>query len=97
MIEIDGSHGEAGGQILRTAVGLSAVTGKPCRIFNIRKSRPKAGLKPQHLKGLEAVASLSDAKMEGLALGSTEVTFSPKRIRAGRLTIDVGRSQRSLP
>ncbi len=90
MIEVDGSHGEAGGQILRTAVGLSAVTGKPCRIFNIRKSRPKAGLKAQHLSGVKAVALLSGARTSGLALGSTEITFHPQKIRSGKLSIDVG-------
>ncbi len=90
MIEIDGSYGESGGQILRTAVGLSAVTGKPFRIFNIRSGRPNPGLKAQHLKGIEAVARLCSAELKGARLGSTEITFLPGKIKTEKLRIDVG-------
>ena len=77
MIEIDGSTGSGGGQILRTAVSLSAVSKKPCRVFNIRSGRPNPGLALQHLLGIQALAKLSNAKLEGDELGSEEITFSP--------------------
>jgi RNA 3'-phosphate cyclase len=77
MIEIDGSFGEAGGQILRTALSLSAITKKPCRIFNIRVSRPKPGLATQHLAGIQALSQLCDGKLESDFLGSEEISFFP--------------------
>jgi RNA 3'-phosphate cyclase len=90
MIEIDGSYLEAGGQIIRTAVGLSALTGKSCRIFNIRLGRPKPGLMAQHLTGVQAVAELCDAKVSGAELWSKELTFEPGKIKSGKFEFDVG-------
>ena len=90
MIEIDGSHGEGGGQILRTSVSLSALTMKPIRITNIRARRPQPGLKRQHLTGIELTGQLVDADVEGLEIGSTTVEFVPKVRRGGRFTLDVG-------
>lgn len=90
MIEIDGSFGEGGGQILRTAVALSCVTGKAVRIGNIRANRPKPGLAAQHLKGIEAAKMISNAEVEGLRLGSTEIIFRPGKVRGGNFRIDIG-------
>jgi len=90
VIEIDGSFGEGGGQILRTAVALSCVTGKAVRIKKIRANRPKPGLAAQHLKGIEAAKIISGAEVEGLRLGSTEVIFRPGIVRGGEYRIDIG-------
>jgi len=90
MIEIDGSSGEGGGQILRTAVSMSAITGISVKVFNIRAGRDKSGLMPQHLSSVQAVADLCGAKVDGLVLGSDKIVFSPGKIRAGKYNIDVG-------
>jgi len=90
MIEIDGSYLEGGGQILRTAVALSAIKQIPIKVINIRKGRPESGLKAQHLTGILAAAQLCDAKVSGANIGSTELTFAPKKIRFGKFTFDVG-------
>jgi len=90
MLEIDGSYGEGGGQLVRTAVALSAVTGTEIRITNIRKNRPNPGLKQQHLKALETVASICEARVSGLFLGSTELSFAPMEIKGGKYDIDIG-------
>ena len=89
IIEIDGGFGEAGGQILRTASSLSAISRKPCHIFNIRKSRPKPGLATQHLLGIQALNRLSQGKLEGDTLGSEEIRFYPNEIKAQHLNIKI--------
>lgn len=78
MIEIDGSWGEGGGQILRTALALSAIFDFPCRINNIRAGRKRPGLMAQHLTGVQAAAQLTGADLKGAFLGSTELIFVPK-------------------
>ena len=91
MIELDGGHLEGGGQILRTAVGLSAVTGKACRIHDIRKGREKPGLRPQHLRSIEAVAQLCRAELTGAKVQSSEITFRPGELNpADSLTVQIG-------
>jgi RNA 3'-terminal phosphate cyclase (ATP) len=90
MITIDGSIGEGGGQILRTALALSMVTGKPIRIENIRAGREKPGLLRQHLTAVNAAAAISTAAVEGAAIGSKLLTFVPGQIKPGDYTFSVG-------
>lgn len=90
MIRIDGSHGEGGGQILRTAIALSCLTGEAVEVYNIRANRPKPGLAAQHLKGIEAAKLISLAKVEGLKIGSTRIIFRPGTLRGGEFRIDIG-------
>ncbi len=89
MMEIDGNYLEGGGQILRTSVALSCLTGKPVHIFNIRAGRPTPGLKTQHLAAISAVAELCDAKLEGNEIGSEEISFYPGEINKEKLTINI--------
>jgi len=92
MIRIDGSYGEGGGQILRTAVSLSCVTGESIEIYNIRANRPRPGLAMQHLKGIEAAKEVTGAKVEGLKLASTHIVFRPKSdgVRGGKYRVNIG-------
>ncbi len=90
MIEIDGSTGEGGGQIVRTALSLSALTGKPFKIFNLRAGRTPPGLKNQHLTVARAMEEICSAHIEGAFLGSTDLTFAPSDILAGEYKFDIG-------
>lgn len=90
MIVLDGSHGEGGGQILRTAFVLSLLTDQPFRIENIRLGRPNPGLKPQHMHIGKALLEISDCQIEGLALGSLALTFHPGSIHGGIYGLDIG-------
>ncbi len=89
-IELDGSTGEGGGQILRTALALSMCTGKPFAINRIRASRPKPGLMRQHLTCVQAAKAVSSAKVQGDELGSHVLAFEPGPIPAGEYTFNVG-------
>ncbi len=94
-VEIDGSYGEGGGQVLRTSLTLSALTGRPVRIEKIRAGRRKPGLEAQHLTGVLACARLCDAVLEGDHLGSTTLTFTPRRpVQAGEYRFDVAEQRK---
>jgi RNA 3'-terminal phosphate cyclase (ATP) len=79
-VQIDGSYGEGGGQILRTSCSLAALTGKTVEIRNIRAKRSRPGLQPQHLAAVRAAASLCEARLTGDAVGSRELVFEPQRL-----------------
>jgi len=89
-LAIDGAHGEGGGQIVRTAVALSAITGRAIRIENIRARRPNPGLAAQHVTSVRAVATLCDATLAGDIAGSTTLEFAPRNpVRPGSYQFDV--------
>jgi RNA 3'-phosphate cyclase len=90
LLEIDGSYGEGGGQILRTAVALSVLTKKPVKIKNIRANRPAPGIKPQHYIAIQSVKELCNADVEGLEIGSSNLVFTPGNIKGGRYKFDIG-------
>ena len=89
MITVDGSHGEGGGQVIRTSVALSALTRKPVRIINIRAKRCTTGLRAQHVSGILAVAELCNAKTEGVSVGSEEIDFFPQEIETKHLSVKI--------
>jgi len=90
MIQIDGTYGEGGGQIIRTAIALAAITGKEVEIKNIRANRPNPGLAAQHLHAVKAVEKLSGGKTEGLKLRSSWLKFSPGALNGFEGEIDIG-------
>ncbi|QWV94841.1 RNA 3'-phosphate cyclase [Geomonas oryzisoli] len=90
MIEIDGSMGEGGGQVLRTALSLSCLTGQGFHVYNIRKNRAKSGLMRQHLMAVQAAARIATANVAGDRLGSPELSFLPDSITPGEYSFDIG-------
>ena len=90
MITIDGSQGEGGGQILRTALALAAITGTPVRVERIRARRPKPGLQRQHLVALQAAARVCNGHLQGAELNSREITFTPQAPVSGTYVFDIG-------
>lgn len=90
MLEIDGSFGEGGGQIIRTSLALSLVTGKPFRVGRVRARREKPGLQRQHLTAVNAAAAVGRAEVEGAAVGAREFTFVPGEVTPGDYTFAVG-------
>ena len=90
MIELDGSTGEGGGQILRTALTLSMITGQPFRIANIRANRHPPGLRRQHLAAVRAAAVISGARVSQAEVGSTQLEFTPGTVHGGIFEFDIG-------
>lgn len=90
MLHIDGSMGEGGGQIIRTAIALAAITGTEVEIENIRANRPKPGLSAQHLHAVKAVERMAGGQTEGLALQSTRLRFAPGPLNGFEGAIDIG-------
>lgn len=91
LLVIDGSHGEGGGQILRTGLSLGALLGRPVRFKHIRAGRRRPGLAAQHLTAVRAAAALCSATVEGDALGSQDLVFAPRQaVRPGCYEFDVG-------
>lgn len=90
MLTIDGSFGEGGGQIIRSSLALSLITGKPFRIYNVRAGREKPGLKRQHLTAVNAAAEIGGAKVDGAGVGSSEFTFVPGHITPGEYHFAIG-------
>ncbi len=89
-IVIDGSYGEGGGSIFRYALALSSVTLRPIEIYNIRAKRSNPGLRPQHLTAAKILAKMTEARFEGLRVGSTRVLFEPKKRKGGKYVFNVG-------
>ncbi len=89
-IKIDGAFGEGGGQIIRSAVTFSAITGKPVQVENIRKNRKVPGLRPQHMLGIKILSKICQAKVDGLYVNSTSLVFSPSEGISTQLREDVG-------
>lgn len=88
MICIDGSQGEGGGAIVRTALALSLATHKPCTITNIRQGRPKPGLKHQHLHAIRLIEALTDSHVDGAELAATSITFIPGHFSSFEAEVD---------
>lgn len=90
MIELDGSQGEGGGQILRTSLTLSVITGTPFRVTNIRANRAKPGLMRQHLVAVQAAAQVCGAEVSHAEVGSSSLEFRPGGIKAGNYKFSIG-------
>jgi RNA 3'-terminal phosphate cyclase (ATP) len=90
VLEIDGSFGEGGGQILRSSLALSVIAQTPFRMINIPTRRAKPGLRRQHLTAARAAARIGNAQLTGDAVSSTELTFEPGRVTGGEYEIDIG-------
>lgn len=91
IVRLDGSHGEGGGQIVRTSVALAAITGRAVEVDNVRARRDRPGLQPQHLAAVKAAAALCDANVRGASVGSARLSFDPRApVRAGEYRFDVG-------
>jgi RNA 3'-terminal phosphate cyclase (ATP) len=90
LLELDGSFGEGGGQILRTSLTLALLTGRGFHLRNVRAGRPKPGLQPQHLESVRAAAAVGQARLRGATLRSTDLVFEPGPVAAGKYRFDIG-------
>ncbi len=90
FLKIDGSYGEGGGQIVRSAISLSCITKTPILIENIRKNRRVPGLRPQHLTAIKLLSKICNAEVQGLNAGSTAIKFIPKNLENNTLSEDIG-------
>ena len=90
LLEIDGSYGEGGGQILRTAVALSIILGRPVRVIKVRAGRNNPGLRPQHASVLKILREVCGGRLEGGEVGSTAITFYPGVVEASSMKVDMG-------
>ncbi len=89
-VELDGSMGEGGGQILRSSLTLSLLTGRPFHLVNVRANRSRPGLQPQHLMSVQAAARIGQARVTGAARGSRDLTFHPGPVRPGHYSLAIG-------
>lgn len=89
-IELDGAFGEGGGQILRTSLTLSLLTGKAFHLRNVRARRPKPGLQPQHLMCVRAAATIGQAQTRGVSRDSTDLVFEPGLVKPGQYHFAIG-------
>src|SRR5438067_7790848 len=90
LLELDGSFGEGGGQILRTSLSLSLLTGQPFHLRNVRARRSKPGLRPQHLMSVQAAATIGQAETRGASLGSSDLVFEPGEVSPGKYDFAIG-------
>ena len=90
MIQLEGDYLEGGGQLVRTALALSTITGKGFEVSNIRHGRKVPGLKAQHIHCIEALKKLCGAEVEGLELGSENLRFVPGKIEPKTVSVDIG-------
>ncbi len=90
VIVIDGAYGEGGGQIVRTSLSLSMITGRQLKLVNIRANRKKPGLRPQHLTAVEACTSVCNARVVGAKLGARKLSFAPGEVRPGKYRFGIG-------
>lgn len=90
MLQIDGSMGEGGGQVLRSSLALSILTGQPAHLTNMRARRAKPGLQPQHLQAVRAAAAICGGHVRGAELHSQQLFFEPGDIHPGRYDFDIG-------
>ena len=90
LLKINGSYGEGGGQIVRSAITLSCITKKPIQIENIREKRKVPGLRPQHLMAIKLLSKVCDAEVSGLDVGSKTIKFIPKNVESKTITENIG-------